>query len=320
MKKAFTRLLLALGVALLAGCSVFADTESADPASSRAVRSGLTGAPPGWSSLSMARPRADHTATLLPNGKVLVAGGLLENGFTAASEVYDPGSGRWSDAGPMVAPRAAHTATLLPDGQVLVSGGFTDYSVTTGSAELYTDARDPCSAAANPGQADSDGDGRLDTCDVCPNNLDPQAQAGACGPKVTLCNRPKYTRELTMNVCGYVTSGTPGAGVTAYTFSVKGGAPVSVWPTPEDQSAGFVFTEVALVDGPNDVRLVATDSAGGVTMKRMTVVVDRVAPVITLVSPTADETLRSFRPPPMRRSAPSLSTSRRASTTSRRRG
>lgn len=156
------------------------------------------------------------------------------------------------------------------------------------------DDRDNCAAVANPGQQDADLDGRGDACDVCVNNPNADAQAGACGPKVTLCNRPAYTRELAMGVCGYVTSGTPGAAVTTYSFSVNGGAPVSVWPTPENQSSGLVSTSLGLKDGANDIRLVATDTAGGVTMKRMTVVVDRVAPVVTILSPSSDAVLGSY--------------------------
>ncbi len=156
------------------------------------------------------------------------------------------------------------------------------------------DDRDNCAAVANPGQQDADLDGRGDACDVCVNNPNADAQAGACGPKVTLCNRPAYTRELAMGVCGYVTSGTPGAAVTAYSFSVNGGAPVSVWPTTDNQSSGLVSTNLGLRDGANDIRLVATDTAGGVTMKRMTVVVDRVAPVVTILSPSSDAVLGAY--------------------------
>jgi hypothetical protein len=80
--------------------------------------------------------RARHTATLLPNGKVLVAGGV---GSTASpvptAELYDPVTGLWVLLDPMSIARSKHTATLLPTGSVLVAGG-TSGSVSP-TAELY---------------------------------------------------------------------------------------------------------------------------------------------------------------------------------------
>ena len=73
---------------------------------------------------SPANPRSRHTATLLPNGKVLVAGGLAGFNSLASAELYDPASGTWTPTGSLNAARYSHTATLLPDGKVLVAGGF----------------------------------------------------------------------------------------------------------------------------------------------------------------------------------------------------
>ena len=65
-----------------------------------------------------------HTATMLPNGKVLVVGGYNSSGNTIGSaELYDPGTGTWSATGSLAAVRAFHTATLLASGKVLVAGG-----------------------------------------------------------------------------------------------------------------------------------------------------------------------------------------------------
>src|SRR5438093_516162 len=65
-----------------------------------------------------------HTATLLLNGNVLVAGGFGMAGNLASVELYDPASGTWTDTGSLATGRDAHTATLLPSGKVLVAGGY----------------------------------------------------------------------------------------------------------------------------------------------------------------------------------------------------
>jgi hypothetical protein len=77
-----------------------------------------------------------HTATLLANGKVLVAGGRDTNGYLNSAEIYDPIADTWTFTGNMNLARAWHTATLLPDGSVLVVGGDNN-SVDLDLAELY---------------------------------------------------------------------------------------------------------------------------------------------------------------------------------------
>ena len=67
--------------------------------------------------------RREHTATLLPNGKVLVAGGYNNGSYLASAELYDPASGTWTATGSLNTARFEHTATLLPNGKVLVAGG-----------------------------------------------------------------------------------------------------------------------------------------------------------------------------------------------------
>ena len=72
---------------------------------------------------SLAENRFGHTATLLPSGSVLAAGGY--NGSTLASaELYDRTTGTWSATGAMNGARDSHTATLLTTGKVLIAGGF----------------------------------------------------------------------------------------------------------------------------------------------------------------------------------------------------
>ncbi len=83
--------------------------------------------PGTWSSSgNLNAVRIHHTATLLPSGRVLVAGGLSMPSFTAAAELYNPATGAWSSANSLNTVRGGHTATLLSDGRVLVAGGQND--------------------------------------------------------------------------------------------------------------------------------------------------------------------------------------------------
>ncbi|OJH41099.1 Kelch repeat-containing protein [Cystobacter ferrugineus] len=109
-------------------------------------KSPIWGTPASWHATgSMATSRYSHTATLLPGGKVLVAGGNGNGGITASSELYDPASGKWSPTTSMLSGRYLHSATLLPGGKVLVVGGRGN-SGYTASSELY----DPASGTWSP--------------------------------------------------------------------------------------------------------------------------------------------------------------------------
>jgi hypothetical protein len=96
----------------------------------------------------MGTRRAVQTATLMPDGKVLVTGGvdLPTGGPVTSAELYDPTTETWSATGSMGTPRAGHTATLLPDGGVIVAGGG-----FTASVELYDPATGTWSATGSMG-------------------------------------------------------------------------------------------------------------------------------------------------------------------------
>jgi len=100
--------------------------------------------------------RYNHTAVLLKDGKVWLAGGrnpaiAATGGYLVTTERYDPGSNTFQSASPMIEARAHHTATLMGDGKALVVGGYNQRDVLankgiTESAEIY----DPVSNSVTP--------------------------------------------------------------------------------------------------------------------------------------------------------------------------
>jgi large repetitive protein len=131
----FTATLLKNGQVLAAGgfnncdddfCSDINTAELYNPATGTWTQTG-----------SMQGAREQHSATLLPDGEVLVAGGLNQGGFCcspfeySSAELYDPATGTWAPTASMAAKHAGQTATLLPGGWVLVAGGGTSV------AEIY---------------------------------------------------------------------------------------------------------------------------------------------------------------------------------------
>jgi photosystem II stability/assembly factor-like uncharacterized protein len=94
---------------------------------------------------SMNAARALHTATLVPDGRVLVVGLGTTSTGTNPGEIYDPAAGQWSQISSPNSPRVGHTATLLPNGKVLIASGIGHTSIPT--AELYDPATGMWSAA-----------------------------------------------------------------------------------------------------------------------------------------------------------------------------
>jgi len=102
----------------------------------------------------MTTARSEHTATLLADGRVLLAGGYGDAPqILSSAELYDPASRAFVRTGDMAAVRRLQSATLLPDGRVLIAGGFGPAPLS--SAELY----DPATGIFTPTGAMVDAQG-----------------------------------------------------------------------------------------------------------------------------------------------------------------
>mgnify|MGYP001040322738 CR=1 FL=1 len=105
-----------------------------------------------WSAAApLSAARIGHSATMLPNGKVLVAGGAVASGSASSAELYDPLTDSWSSAGELITARYGHTTTLLPSGKVLVAGGSDVNGYSTDTAEIYDPGTNTWSAVSNLG-------------------------------------------------------------------------------------------------------------------------------------------------------------------------
>ena len=106
----------------------------------------------------MTRARLAHTATILANGTVLIAGGVDTSlsSPTPTAEIYNPATGDFAPTGSMTSPRMGHSATRLPDGRVLIAGGYNtgivngEFGVSE-TAEIYDPATGTFTATGNMG-------------------------------------------------------------------------------------------------------------------------------------------------------------------------
>ena len=114
--------------------------------------------PPGWAvGASVGTPRDWHSATLLRDGSVLIAGGYATGtGATNKAERYFPATDTWVPVGNLVSRARQHAATLLADGRVLVVGGLDGSATTLRTAEIYDQATNAWLAVGDMGTARSD--------------------------------------------------------------------------------------------------------------------------------------------------------------------
>jgi N-acetylneuraminic acid mutarotase len=135
----FTLTVLQSGDVLAAGGEYFSGWGPPSSLGSSEVFNHMTGVWTPVTASHMSAPRSDHTATLLLDGTVLVAGGFsVSPPFSAnASADLFLTSNTWVPTGKMNFPRGGHTATLLPDGNVLVTGGEDTFGSLIASDEVY---------------------------------------------------------------------------------------------------------------------------------------------------------------------------------------
>lgn len=155
---------LIVGGCTMGSCEVgpaSSTTEIFDPATER-FRTGP----------ALGTARVGHTATRLPDGRVLLAGGWVGSTPTETTEIFDPESGTVEPGPDLDAPRASHTATLLADGRVLIVGGRTgpDTNTRLATTEIFdprTDRLDPGPEMATPRSTHASArlaDGRVLVC------------------------------------------------------------------------------------------------------------------------------------------------------------
>ncbi len=178
---------------------------------------------------SLSGPRYGHTATLLPNGKVLVAGGNDGPTLITSAELYDPATGTWTTTGSPTTTRLSFTATLLTNGLVLIAGGQPGHnSASLASAELFNPATGTWSATGSLNAA-----------------------------------RATHTATLLPNGMVLVTSGYSNTGTGSLISSTELFNPVTgTWSTSGSLNTARVFHSAALL--PSGMVLVAggADSGG----------------------------------------------------------
>jgi hypothetical protein len=179
----------------------------------------------------MNSPRQQQSASLLPNGRVLMAGGFTTSpgsGPTNSAEIYYPDTKVFISVPPMISSRSQHVAITLPKGGVFVAGGFNGLNTVTGSAEIYSSTNAAWTAVPSMTTA-SGGTGALEIRAIAAGV---QLQDG----RIMLCGGT--------NQSGILSS------VVAYTPATKSWAALNPMPGPlQGHTATLLFDGRVLVAG-----------------------------------------------------------------------
>ncbi|RKH68973.1 HYR domain-containing protein [Corallococcus aberystwythensis] len=247
---------------------------------------------------------ASFTATATDNcGAVTTActpasGGLFPPGTTSATCTATDGAGLRSQCTVPVTVRDTQPPTLVCPAPVIVERtGPEGATVVPGTAT----ASDTCAPPQVSGPAAgvypagtttvtytaTDSGGNQAQCLSTIHVTDPELGSP---PNVTMCNLPRYTREMNLMACGWTTPVPGNAPIASAFFRVDAGVPIPVTP---DLSGGFVITFLNLEEGTHVVELTAIDTRGAILRREMTVTVDLTPPALTLLSPLPGEVLTS---------------------------
>jgi hypothetical protein len=192
--------------------------------------------------------RAEHTASLLPDGRVLIAGGTDGNTPLLTAEIYDPATGTFTYSGNMGTSRMAHTAAVMSDGRVLLAGGYSGSYLN--SAEIFTPSSGTFSPVASlmstqrlHHTATVLSDGRILLTGGLNSDLlvfDVNTQV----PSDNVSSNIVYTSDSQIGFVPYTGSGT----VVAFSTStgevleriVTGGEPAFITPLPDENTLAVV--------------------------------------------------------------------------------
>jgi sugar lactone lactonase YvrE len=192
--------------------------------------------------------RAEHTASLLPDGRVLIVGGTDGNTPLATAEIYDPATGTFTYSGNMGTSRMAHTATVMLDGRVLLAGGYSGSYLN--SAEVFTPSSGTFSPVASSMStqrlrhaATVLPDGRILftgglNSDLLVFDVNTQVPSDNVSPNIV------YTSDSQVGFVPYTGSGavvafSPSTGEVLERI-VTGGEPAFITPLPDDNTLAVV--------------------------------------------------------------------------------